>query len=257
MFEDYVGLEGRQIEFVGRFERLTDDLVEGLKLAGETFDEKALRAIPAFNQSPLRPSDTPWPEALRREVLLSEFDALKRFGYLDASLPAQLGYCPSAGSRTVQHRSERLASLSEAAMRILHALHDFLPRHRAGSELYAFHLARTLAQRHEVTILCAEYDPTRAHGSLTRRTYEGLPVVEARQQLGIRRFRRDVSLEDSQRIVGACSSRRTPRRSSYPQLAEPVDGPPDDCRQARHSKRRDAARLHVAVPLGRAAPAPC
>ena len=30
-------------------------------------------------------------------------------------------------------------------MRILHAIHDFLPRHRAGSELYAFHLCRELA----------------------------------------------------------------------------------------------------------------
>ncbi len=63
-------------------------------------------------------------------------------------------------------------------MRLLHAIHDFLPRHRAGSEIYAHHLAHELARRHAVTVLCAEYDPARAHGSLTWRVHDGLPVVE-------------------------------------------------------------------------------
>ncbi len=63
-------------------------------------------------------------------------------------------------------------------VRILHAIHDFLPRHRAGSELYAFHLCRELAGRHHVGVLCAEYDPSRPQGSIVRREYEGLPVFE-------------------------------------------------------------------------------
>ncbi len=63
-------------------------------------------------------------------------------------------------------------------MRILHAIHDFLPRHRAGSEIYAHHLTHELARRHAVTILCAEYDPARPHGSLTWRVHDGVPVVE-------------------------------------------------------------------------------
>ena len=44
-------------------------------------------------------------------------------------------------------------------MRILHAIHDFLPRHRAGSEIYAFELARELSRRAEVSVLAAESDP--------------------------------------------------------------------------------------------------
>ena len=64
------------------------------------------------------------------------------------------------------------------ALRILHAIHDFLPRHAAGSEIYAFHLARELASRHHVHVLAAEYDPARPHGSLTWRAHEGLPVIE-------------------------------------------------------------------------------
>ena len=63
-------------------------------------------------------------------------------------------------------------------MHILHAIHDFPPRHQAGSEIYALELARTQAARHDVTILCAEYDPARDHGHVTWRMYQGLPVVE-------------------------------------------------------------------------------
>src|SRR5262245_29714667 len=63
-------------------------------------------------------------------------------------------------------------------MRIVHAIHDFLPRHRAGSELYALELCRQLSRRHLVTVVCADYDPSRTHGSVTWRVYEGLPVAE-------------------------------------------------------------------------------
>ena len=61
---------------------------------------------------------------------------------------------------------------------MLHAIHDFLPRHQAGSEIYAFELCRELSREHDVTVLCAEYDLSRAHGEVTWRVYERLPVVE-------------------------------------------------------------------------------
>ena len=63
-------------------------------------------------------------------------------------------------------------------LRILHAIHDFLPRHRAGSEIYAFALASVLAARHHVHVLCADYDPLREHGHVAWRLHAGLPVVE-------------------------------------------------------------------------------
>jgi glycosyltransferase involved in cell wall biosynthesis len=65
-----------------------------------------------------------------------------------------------------------------SGLRILHAIHDFLPRHRAGSEIYAFELGRALAARHHVHVLCADYDPARTHGQVAWRVYDGLPVVE-------------------------------------------------------------------------------
>jgi glycosyltransferase involved in cell wall biosynthesis len=67
---------------------------------------------------------------------------------------------------------------SPARLNILHVIHDFLPRHRAGSEIYAASLAAALLARHHVTVLSAEYDPARAHGHVTWRVHDGLPVVE-------------------------------------------------------------------------------
>lgn len=73
-------------------------------------------------------------------------------------------------------------------LRVLHAIHDFLPRHRAGSEIYAFELARELARRHDVWVLCAEYDPDRPHLSLTWREQAGVPVVELVNRWAFRSF---------------------------------------------------------------------
>lgn len=43
-FEAYVGTPSHPISFIGRYERLCDDLVNGLRRADETFDERAIRA---------------------------------------------------------------------------------------------------------------------------------------------------------------------------------------------------------------------
>jgi glycosyltransferase involved in cell wall biosynthesis len=65
------------------------------------------------------------------------------------------------------------------ATRILHAIHDFLPRHRAGAEIYAAALCQALRRRHHhVTVLTSDYDLTCAHGNLRWRAHDGLPLVE-------------------------------------------------------------------------------
>jgi glycosyltransferase involved in cell wall biosynthesis len=61
---------------------------------------------------------------------------------------------------------------------ILHVIHDFLPRHSAGSEIYAYELCRHLLPFHDVRVLCAEFDPSRLHGSVAWREYRGVSVVE-------------------------------------------------------------------------------
>ncbi len=74
-------------------------------------------------------------------------------------------------------------------MRVLHAIHDFLPRHQAGSEIYCFELCRALQARGVgVHVLCAEYDPAREHGLLAWRAHDGLGVTEVINNWAFRSF---------------------------------------------------------------------
>ncbi len=69
--------------------------------------------------------------------------------------------------------------MAALSLRVLHAIHDFLPQVQAGSEIYAFELCRELLNRgHHVTLVCAAFDPARQHGHVTWRVVGGLPVVE-------------------------------------------------------------------------------
>lgn len=64
-------------------------------------------------------------------------------------------------------------------MRILQAIHDFLPDHRAGSEIYTYHLSQALAARgHDVSLLFTEKRPEREQFSVAAGSYEGLPFHE-------------------------------------------------------------------------------
>ena len=64
-------------------------------------------------------------------------------------------------------------------LRVLHVVHDYLPRHQAGSELYVAALAR--AQRalgQHPTVFAAAFAPGIPQGALQWRTHAGVPVVE-------------------------------------------------------------------------------
>ena len=64
------------------------------------------------------------------------------------------------------------------ALIVLHAIHDFLPRHQAGSEVYVLELCRQQQIRNHVAVLCADYDPARAHGTVRWQMHAGVPIVE-------------------------------------------------------------------------------
>lgn len=71
-------------------------------------------------------------------------------------------------------------------MRIAQVLHDFLPNHQAGSELYTYHLIKELQARHDVTLFCREDGLPSASGRLrvsedlafveSDETYDGIPI---------------------------------------------------------------------------------
>ncbi|HEX6882120.1 MAG TPA: glycosyltransferase [Planctomycetota bacterium] len=64
-------------------------------------------------------------------------------------------------------------------MRVLLLVHDFLPAHPSGTEVYTGALALRLAERgHEVQLFATEKDIARPHLARTRRTWRGLVVHE-------------------------------------------------------------------------------
>ena len=56
-------------------------------------------------------------------------------------------------------------------MRILQVIHDFLPHHAAGSELYTFYLAKELQKRHSVYVMFTEVDRASFRDALRRQGY--------------------------------------------------------------------------------------
>jgi len=81
-YEWFLDEAGWTLDFVGKQESLADDLVRALRLAGETFDEEALRRTPRVNECPTDGFDKPTfsPELLTL-VLEKEYKTTKRFGY--------------------------------------------------------------------------------------------------------------------------------------------------------------------------------
>ena len=107
-------------------------------------------------------------------------------------------------------------------LRILHAIHDFLPRHQAGSEIYAFELCRALSATHDVTVLCASYDPSRPHGDVIWRVHEGLPVIEIVNNWECAHLRRDLPAAAHRRAHRGRPARRAAGRRPRPQPAQPL-----------------------------------
>jgi tetratricopeptide (TPR) repeat protein len=79
IYESYVGPPGREIDFVGRHERLAEDLHRFLALVGEDVDPADLDAGTRINATSTRPD---YPETLKELITLSEWDVMARFGYL-------------------------------------------------------------------------------------------------------------------------------------------------------------------------------
>jgi len=65
-------------------------------------------------------------------------------------------------------------------VRILAVIHDYLPLHAAGSEIYTANLCRALADAgHEVAVFTCEERRDLEQWSLTEREHDGIPVFEA------------------------------------------------------------------------------
>ena len=82
------------------------------------------------------------------------------------------------GKMAAWRRLGRRPSRSGGRMRILLVVHDFLPKHAAGTEIYTFQLAKQLAQRHDVHLLFCEARHEQARYTISKGVFEGLPYTE-------------------------------------------------------------------------------
>jgi hypothetical protein len=75
-YEHFVGPPNSPIDFIGRYENLVEDVVSALTLAGQEFDEEALRAFPAVNTTGPLPT---CPIEVRDRLIAAELPAYERF----------------------------------------------------------------------------------------------------------------------------------------------------------------------------------
>ncbi len=130
----------------------------------------------------------------------AERDALRaRISDREASLGAvarALGENGDAGTnagallrRIRQLRGPAAAPEREAGRRrILMVVHQFLPRHVAGTEIYTWRVAKELRRRNDVVILYAEMRHDRPKYSAVRGSFDGIPVIEMAHDDGFPTF---------------------------------------------------------------------
>ncbi|RAJ42428.1 hypothetical protein K353_02783 [Kitasatospora sp. SolWspMP-SS2h] len=87
IYASYVGEPGAEVDFVGRQEDLREDFARFLDLAGERFDRSVLAGGSRINATTIRPD---YPEELKELITLSEWETMRRFGYL-ADRPDPIG----------------------------------------------------------------------------------------------------------------------------------------------------------------------
>lgn len=90
-------------------------------------------------------------------------------------------------------------------MNVLMVVHQFLPRHLAGSEVYTYHLTQALRARgHRVELFFTEIRPRRPQYELRQGQFEGIPFFEAVHNRTFPSFRhsyRDLQMESLFRRV--------------------------------------------------------
>jgi len=78
---DFVGDRENEIEFIGKYENLAEDLITALKYAQEVFNEASIRNLPPYNVSDKTRFPAKYTKELEAEVRQIEINVIERFGY--------------------------------------------------------------------------------------------------------------------------------------------------------------------------------
>jgi glycosyltransferase involved in cell wall biosynthesis len=127
-------------------------------------------------------------ELARRDELLAEFSRAfeslaTRLASAEQAAARAAKPPPREESVSIIDRLKRTAFGDErkhsGRLRVLYVLHQFLPRHVAGTEIYTYNLAREMKARgHRVAIMTCEAHHDRPPFEYRRREQDGLPIHE-------------------------------------------------------------------------------
>ncbi len=124
LYEQYVGRPGEEIDFIGRYERLADDLCLALSFAGQEFSERRLRAYPPVNHTDFGRYPVLYTPRAAERLAEAERISIDRF-YAHDPIPAHLLGARRAARPPI---AERLLE-SEIQLRDAHA--ELAARRRA------------------------------------------------------------------------------------------------------------------------------
>lgn len=81
LVSEFCGEGENEIEFIGRYENLVEDLIKALTLAGENFDEQVIRDFPAYNVSDKVKYPAEYTPELKDAIQNAEIKTIERFQY--------------------------------------------------------------------------------------------------------------------------------------------------------------------------------
>jgi hypothetical protein len=147
LFEWFVGPPDGEIDFIGRYENLVDDVCLALALGGESFDEELLRSYPKVNVSQYGAHGPRYPPSLAARLAEVERRGIERF-YSEDPLPARLiigGERPRPSQQvadlTVQLRTAR-AQLEQTRRSLQHTQVAYTEAQRSLAVVQGSHLQR-------------------------------------------------------------------------------------------------------------------
>ena len=118
LYEAFLGRRGDEIDFIGHHERLADDLVAALRLAGERFDEQALQGHPPVNVSDYARLPARYGRRAAERLVECERAAIERF-YPGDPVPVHLlderDRAPARPRVTVRSPSHRTPAPAQRA----------------------------------------------------------------------------------------------------------------------------------------------
>ncbi|MEE9394039.1 MAG: glycosyltransferase [Planctomycetota bacterium] len=112
------------------------------------------------------------------DALAREIESVEERDRKSKSTSRSLGRRERLGQRLGAWRRKLKPRPADGKTRLLVVVHDFLPRHAAGTEIYTFKLLQELKSDHDVHLLFCESRPELPRYTVSEGMYEGLPYTE-------------------------------------------------------------------------------